>query len=626
MHNAVQTLALALGFGSLVTLFCMRLRTPPILLLLLAGFALGRSGAGIIEGGSLGDGMLAIIAVAVGLLIFEGSLSLDRRMLRHAPRAVRGLLTIGVAVAWIGGAIAARYVLGLPWGLAALLGSMLVVTGPTVIQPILRRVILRPSLHVALAGESLLVDAVGLVAAVSTLELVRAQLGPGAGEAATDTLTRYIFPLLSGFALGVAGGLLGAWAMRRQLGRRRELPLALWGVGVCMVAFGVSEVIASESGLIASAVAGMIIASSKIAGAEDLRRFKEQVSVILVGAVFILLASQIDLRQMLDLTVRDAIYVGVIVLIVRPLSVAAATIGTNLDWRERIYASLIAPRGIVAASLGSIVALQLTQLAADVQPAEDGLDLAAIGRRIESIVLLLIFVSVAIASVLAGPLASLLRVRAAAPNGLIIVGAHRLGRDLAKQVAEHGIPVRVVDTNAGNIAAAAALGVPASLGDATDPEWLHTEVGTAEMGWLLAITDNADVDRVVSRWAVESLGKGHALRWFREEPADDERAALQWGRPLRHLLFQMDTNLARVASWTGFQDGAIPVAVIETNGQLRLVPGDAAADDIPGDATVVGVVVGPPPKPDEPATAQAPTEGTGESAIQGAEAPARDGE
>src|SRR5690606_3894327 len=168
MHGAVQTLALALGVGSLVTLGCMRLRTPPILPLLIVGFLIGRAGLGLVDGANLQAGLMAVVTVAVGLLIFEGSLGLDRSVFAQAPRAVRGLLTVGVVVAWVLGAVVARYTLGLDWNFATLLGAMLVVTGPTVVQPILRRVIVKPNIRSALGAEAILIDPIGVILAVST--------------------------------------------------------------------------------------------------------------------------------------------------------------------------------------------------------------------------------------------------------------------------------------------------------------------------------------------------------------------------------------------------------------------------------------------------------------------------
>lgn len=608
---AVQSLALSLGVGSLITLACMRLRVPPILWLLLAGLALGRSGLGrwdaaLIDGDALGPGLLGFIAVSISLLIFEGSLHLERRELAQSPRAVRGLLTIGVLTTWAAGAVLARALLGLSWSASILLGAMLIVTGPTVIQPILRRVPLRPNLHAALMAEGILIDPIGAVAAAATLEVTLAALAGQAGGPMRMAVA-YAWPVVAGVLIGLACGAVASALMRRSSAHARgyDYRLNLFGMGACMASVGLSELIAHESGLVGAAVCGMVIANSRIVGADEMRRFKEQISTMLVGALFLLLASRFDLRQLATLDAGAATFVIAMVLLVRPLSVVLATVGTVLTARERIFAAWLAPRGVVAASVASIAALELARLAgtweqlAAEQPAElaaatfdRAATLRADAARLETMVYLMIFVTVALGGTLAGPLASLLRVRAGRPNGVIFVGGHRLARELALQLMRLGVPVRVVDTNAGHLAAAAAWNIPAALGDATDLRWLEEDVASPQMGWVMAATDNQTVDTVVSRWAAGHFGPERVLRWVSTaQSTGPGRAAFQRGRPLRHLLFQMDIGAARVETWTGPRDGALPFAVLH-KGELSLVAAEPQPE-IPDDATVVGVEFGP---------------------------------
>ncbi|MEO1280085.1 MAG: cation:proton antiporter, partial [Planctomycetota bacterium] len=181
--------------------------------------------------------------------------------------------------------------------------------------------------------------------------------------------------------------------------------------------------------LVAATICGLVLANMARVGAEQMRRFKETTAVMLVGALFILLASRVDLERLADVEIQDIVFVACIVFVVRPLAVAAGTIRTGLSFRERLYAALIAPRGIVAISLGAIVAIELARTAAlvvDTRPT-----LAADAERLETLVILVIVTTVTLAGLTAGPLATLLRVRAGRPNGVIIVGGNRLGRDLA---------------------------------------------------------------------------------------------------------------------------------------------------------------------------------------------------
>jgi len=546
----------------------------------------------------------------VGLLVFEGGLGLDRQTLAKAPAAVRGLLTVGVLVGWALTALVARWVVGLPWDLAILLGSMLIVTGPTVIQPILRRTPLKPSLHSALAAEGILIDPIGVVVAVATLEVVRLRMESPEAAGPWTLLEQYGLPAVAGVGLGVALGLGAAMLLRRLPVRRaaHDQVVVLVGLAACMIAFGAAETIAKEAGLVAATVCGMLLANAARAQAEEMRQFKETTSVILVGALFILLASRVDLDRLSALTVSDFAFVALLVVVVRPLAVLAGTIRSGLGLRERAFAALIAPRGIVAASLGSIVAIELVAMAPQVAGRPD---LAEHAQRMESLVLVVIFTTVALAGVIASPLAGLLGVRAGEPTGVLIIGGHRLGRELARELAHLGVPAKLVDTNATNIAAAIADGVPTAMGDATDTRWLDQDVATNEFGRLVTLTDNQDVDSHIANWAHQRYGPGRVLRWRREKPGEDDMdvgTALQWGRPLRHLLFQMDADLARCASWTDEPTGALPICALMPGGELRLIPdADLQAtfpDGPPKGVTIVGVLVGPKDTHREHATAR----------------------
>ncbi|MEO1007240.1 MAG: cation:proton antiporter [Planctomycetota bacterium] len=607
--GAVQSLALAFGVGAAITLLGDRLKQPPILFLLVAGFAFGASGLGLINGDAMGtSGLLAVVSVSVGLLVFEGGLGLDRRTLARAPGAVRGLLTVGIIVSWALTAVLGRYVIGLPWDLSILLGSMLVVTGPTVIQPILRRTPLRPGLHSALTAEGILIDPIGVVAAVSTLEIVRLSISRPGATGPLMLLEQYGVPAIAGLGFGALAGAAAAWWLRRarRTQQLKDQTLVLMGLAACMISFGAAEVVAKEAGLVAATVCGMLLANAASASAEEMRRFKETTSVILVGALFILLASRVELERVRSLQWSDGLFVLLLIVVVRPIAVFAATVRTMLGFREKLFASVIAPRGIVAASLGSIVAIELTALAAEVQGRPD---LAENAQRIESLVLLVIVATVALAGAVAGPLASILGVRAGEPNGVLVVGGHRLGRELARELIAQRVPVKLVDTNAANIARATSWGVPTALGNATDARWMEEEVATPEFGRLIALTDNDDVDGVVTRWAAARFGAGRVLVWRRDDPSklgDGDRpgTALQWGRPLRHLLFQMDSDLARCTTWSAEDPpstGAVAAAALLPGGDIRLIDGGDAASAFDGDppegTRFVGVVIGPPPKP-----------------------------
>ena len=615
-HGAVQSLALAFGIGALITLVSDRIRQPPILFLLLAGFGLGVDGLGVVNGDLLSSsGLLAIVSVSVGLLVFEGGLALDRQTVARAPGAVRGLLTIGVVVSWVLTALLGRYLVGLPWDLSVLLGAMLIVTGPTVIQPILRRTPLRPGLHSTLMAEGILIDPIGVVAAVATLEVVRTAIETPGAPGPVMLLQQFGSPAIAGIGLGVVLGVAAAKALAllRGSGRGDTQTVVLVGLSACMISFGLSELVAAEAGLVAATICGLVLANAARNYAEEMRRFKETTAVMLVGALFILLASRVQLDRLIRVGWEEIAFVAGMVLLVRPISVLTSTVRTGLAFRERLYTALIAPRGIVAISLGAIVAIELARTAQNINGRPE---LAVDAERLETLVILVIVVTVTLAGLSAGPLAKLLRVKAGPPNGVIIVGGNRLGRDIAAHVRALGVPCALVDTNAANINAAAAEGIATHMGSATDIRWMDQEVATVGYGNVLTLSDNDEVDGAVAKWAADRFGVQNVLRWRREKPTPPAKGqpqpgtAMKWGRPLRHLLFQMDAGLARSKTWDQPRPGAVPILAVDSQGRVHMIDdGDtekAFPSGPPEGTRFVGVEIGPAAKQGE---AEGPTDG-----------------
>lgn len=558
-----QSLALALGVGSLVALMASRAKMPAILPLLIAGMVLGKSGLGVIDGDSLKEGLKALITVSICWLIFEGSLHLDRHTLGAAPKAVWRLLTAGALIAWVLATALAMVALGLPFQVAIVLGAILMVTGPTVIQPVLRRIPLTRSLSAALAAEAIIVDAIGAVIAVTTLEAVVRMAtdgGPhGAYDSGIEVATGVVFRLVMGGAIGAATGWAVVWALR-WIGRLTDHAMTLLAAGSCMAAVGLSELLAYEAGLAAATTCGLVIAQAKIQGVSELRRFTEHVSTFLLATMFVLLASRLEARSLLDIGLPGVLFIAGLLLVVRPLSVMTATIGTSLSWGERAFASLFAPRGIVAASVASFATIQLV---------DAGFESA---RAIESVVAVLIVTTVVCATFLTRPLAHRLGVLVGEPPAVLIVGAHRLGRELALALVREGADARVVDTNAERIADAQAAGLKAYLGDATDPLWLEEEADAEDYGWVVACTGNSSVDAVVARWAASRLhalkGGGASRALMLIEPGDRPvamhgvEAAISKQRSLYGLLWDLERGTAMVTSWTGPRAGAMPFATI----------------------------------------------------------------
>lgn len=551
--STAPSIALSLGISALVTVVCRRIRIPALLPLMLVGLGLGNSGLGVIDAASLGGALKGVITVGIGLLIFEGALHLNKEEFSRAPRAVWGLMTIGAVLTWVGAACAAHFLLGMAWPISILLGATLIVTGPTVVQPILRLLRLSPSVQTALSAEAVLIDPVGVVATVTTLEVLRLFLTMGPEVAvAGEGLWLFVRPFLGGAGVGVVAGFVGFLLLRAygRAGKVEPALLNLIAVGVCMTCVGVGEAITPEAGLAAVTICGVIMARARVLGATELRSFKELLAVMLVGTLFVLLASRFDISQLGELTWREAVFVLTLLFVVRPISVAAATFGSKLTMGERLFAGTFAPRGIVALSVATVAAAELASI---VQADPAGSRLAHSGellsdiRRLEPIMFLTIVGTVLMASTFSPALAWLLGLKPGEGLSIIVVGGHPIGIAVAKEAQACGVETRIIDSNDFRVAIATSSGIEALVGDATDSRWMDDVGSPHGAGWLLAWTGNHDVDQMAARWGIERLGKDRVAIWS-SKPARGELEAvdISHGEPITNLLERFEDGHVRI--------------------------------------------------------------------------------
>ncbi|MBX3378487.1 MAG: cation:proton antiporter [Phycisphaeraceae bacterium] len=551
---AAPSIALSLGISALVTVVCRRIRIPALLPLMLVGLGLGNSGLGVVDAASLGGALKGIITVGIGLLIFEGALHLNKEEFSRAPRAVWGLMTIGAVLTWIGATCAARFLLDMTWPISILLGATLIVTGPTVVQPILRLLRLSPSVHTALSAEAVLIDPVGVVATVTTLEVLRLFLtmGPELGVAG-EGLWLFSKPFIGGAGVGVISGVLGLLLLRAYAGSGKvESPLLnLIAVGVCMTCVGVGEAITPEAGLAAVTICGVIMARARVLGATELRSFKELLAVMLVGTLFVLLASRFDISQLEGLTWREVVFVLALLFVVRPVAVAAATFGSKLTMGERLFAGTFAPRGIVALSVATVAAAELGSI---VRSGSESAHLAASEslladiQRLEPIMFLTIAGTVLIASTFSPALAWILGLKPGEGLSVIVVGGHPIGIAAAKELQTCGVECRIIDSNDFRVAIANSTGIEAVVGDATDSRWMDDVGSPHGAGWLLAWTGNHDVDQMAARWGMDRLGEDKVAIWSSKPARGElEPVDISAGEPITNLLERFEDGHVRLA-------------------------------------------------------------------------------
>jgi NhaP-type Na+/H+ or K+/H+ antiporter len=446
---------------------------------------------GIVDPAALGVGLPVIVKLAVAVILFDGALNLRLGDLRHAIIEVRNLVTIGVLVTWAGAILAARLIAQLSWPVAIVFGAIVTVTGPTVVQPLLRRVPIPRRLKTVLEGEAILIDPVGAILAVAVVDIV---LGI-AGVRPIGLLGgawAYVGRLLIGFGIGAAGGLSLSWLLKRPRLVPAELANLVALAGAWCV-FGAAEWLQAESGITAAVAMGLALQRGAVPEERRLRRFKEQLTVLGISIIFVLLAAALPLSVLLAEGWRGVWTVLALIVIVRPLNIALALRRSTLTPREKLFAGWVAPRGIVAASVASLFALEL---------AEAGF---AEGPRLLAITFLTIAVTVTLQGLTASPLARLLKLQSLEGKRAIIVGAGPLGLGVAGALQSRGRPVVVIDRNGALVAQAQTAGFDAVEGNALD-ETILERAGADEAETLLAVTPNSEVNAMAANLASEEFG------------------------------------------------------------------------------------------------------------------------
>ena len=485
INDPALTIALALGAGIVVQAIARHLRIPGIVLLLGAGVLLGPDFLGIVVPDSLGSALQTLVGFAVAIILFEGGMNLDVRRLRREALAIRRLVTVGALVTMVGGTLCAKLILGWAWIPSILFGALVIVTGPTVITPLLRRLRVNHKLATVLEAEGVLVDAVGAVIAVVALEVAISPSGTAMALAGPDLLLRLGF----GTLVGIAGGFIIAWALRI----RDVVPEGLenvFALGLALVVFQLSHAFVHESGIVAVVVAGLVVGNVKTRALGDLREFKEQLTVMMIGMLFVLLAADVRIVEVLALGWAGVLTVIALMFIVRPLNVWAGTYGSDLTVREKLFLSWMGPRGIVAAAVASLFAQELSG---------GGME---VGQELRAMVFLVIAVTVLVQGILGGLVAKLLGVRRPSNNGYVILGANEVGLLLGRLFREAGQEVVFLDSNADKAHEAEVAGFRALFGTGfAESVLLRAELD--DRAGCVAVTPNEEVNLLFARRAQE---------------------------------------------------------------------------------------------------------------------------
>lgn len=484
------------------------LKVPSIVFLLIFGIALGSDGWEILQPQSLGIGLEVLVALSVAIILFEGGLSLSGRELGRVSGSLRNLVTLGTSITLMGGGMAAHWLGEFPWPIAFLYASLVVVTGPTVIGPLLKQVAVDRRVATLLEGEGVLIDPVGAILAVVVLNtIIDSHSRP------MEIITGLTLRLGIGAAIGIAGGGLLSFIIKTCNFLTFELKnlvvlAGVWGL------FGLSQFSRSESGLMAVVMAGIVLKAAAVPDERLLRRFKGQLTTLCVSVLFILLAADLSIASVIALGWGSVLTVLVLMLVVRPLSVALCTLKSDLNWRHKLFIAWVAPRGIVSASVASLFAILLTRAGING------------GEAIKALVFLTILMTVFIQGLTARWVAKGLKITSSAATGAVIVGCNPLGRLIGSLFQEQGENVVLIDTDAGACQQAKEEGLTVLQSSALDTKILQ-EAGIESMGTFLVLTNNSEVNLVLAQRAGEEFHPPRVLAAFAGTPNPDKNKVNQ---------------------------------------------------------------------------------------------------
>ena len=572
-----------------------KLKIPAILPLILIGLAVGPIATLFTEdGGKLiepiwngesglfpGESLFYFVSLAIGIILFEGGLTLRKGEILNVGPVIVKLITIAVIVTFIGAGIAAYLIFDLSWQISFLFAALIIVTGPTVITPILRNIPLKKDVSAILKWEGILIDPIGALVAVLVFEFIAA----GEGREYTRTaMIEFGKIVLFGFTFGFTFAHALAFCIKKNV-----IPHYLLNVFTLATVLGVfvlSDQFAHESGLLAVVIMGMVMGNIDLPNLKELLYFKESLSVLLISILFILLAANINMEDLyLIYNVNAIILFAVVVFLVRPLGVFVSSINSSLQFNEKLFISWVGPRGIVAAGIASLFGIKL---------ASQGVPGA---EYITPLVFMIVLGTVLLNATTARLFAKVVGVFLKNSSGILIIGASGLPRLIAAYLKKNNRHVVVVDSNGTNIRKAKDLGIDA-IQESVYSDDLINNIELNDIGYLMAMTGNTEVNQNAIQKFRKHFGENGSFRVVSTDEMQDPE-----NNPKEGLFSQTDdyiklTNLARkyptiqevelnsqehyqgLIEITKTDSNIIPLFVKNKEGDLSIIPSDSKSVEI----------------------------------------------
>ncbi|PHS67370.1 MAG: cell shape-determining protein [Flavobacterium sp.] len=528
--------------GILAQWLAWRIKIPSILPLILIGLFVGpisaefftNDGSKWIEpiwngkkGLFAGKNLYYFVSLSISIILFEGGLTLKLKEIKNCgPAVITKLITLGSLVTFIGAAISAHYIFGLTWEISFLFSALIIVTGPTVITPILRNIPLKKDVSAILKWESILIDPIGALVAVLVFEFISVEHGGGYTQTALIEFGKIIL-------FGATFGFTFAHALNYLINKNfiPKYLLNVFALAAVLGVFVLSDAFAHESGLLAVVVMGMVLGNSNSKYIEELLYFKESLSVLLISILFILLSANMNMDQLLLIfNWNTAILFSVIIFIIRPLGVFLSTMNSGLHLNEKLFISWVGPRGIVAAGIASLFGITLV---------ENGVKNA---EFITPLVFMVVLGTVLLNATTARFFAKVSGVFLKKSEGILIVGASEVSRLIAKYLQENNRRVVLIDSNHNNVDKAKNIGLEAFTTDIYS-DLLEDHIELNDIGFLLSLTGSSDVNKHAIARFKEQFGENGAFRLISNEEKLDTL-----DNPKEGLFSQIDdfTSLSKV--------------------------------------------------------------------------------
>ena len=572
--------------GILAQWVAWKLKIPAILPLILIGLLVGPLSTFMSSDGNQwllpiwngeyglfpGDNLFYFVSLAVGIILFEGGLTLKRNEISKVGGSIGRLISIGAMITFAGAGVACYYIFGLDWRISFLFSALIIVTGPTVIGPILRNIPLKKDVAAVLRWEGILIDPIGALVAVLVYEFISVEGDSGYTKQALLDFGKII---LIGMTFGISAGYALYFSIKKKL-----VPHYLANVvslSLVMAIFVLSDLFAHESGLLAVVVMGMFLGNSDLPSLKELLYFKESLSVLLVSILFILLAANISMEDLLLVyNWKTAILLAIVIFALRPLSVFVSTMGSSLKINEKLFISWVGPRGIVAAGISSLFGSKLVSK-------------GIVGAEyITPLVFAVVLVTVILNATTARIVARWMGVLLTKSDGILMVGASKVSRLIATYLQKNNRHVVLIDSNKLNINRAKELGLEAFVSDIYDDD-LSDNIELNDVGYVLAMTGSDEINKQsISRFG-SHFGENGTFRLMTSEEMrhrDDLSAkelfsythdyarfteVAQDFPSIQEIPVENHNQFLRVLSIIGDNDDAIPLFLKRSDGLLELI-------------------------------------------------------